>query len=398
MKTFITNHGRALALAGVLLPLLGLLVFIARHSGPLAPVPVTVATVEIRALIPVLFGIGSVEARYTHKIGATVAGRIKRVDVDTGDHVKAGQLLGEMDPVDFDDKIGAQNAAFKRAEAGVVAAEAQIQEVRVRKKFADAQAERYEQLLASGSVSAESTEAKRQELQSAQAFLSAAAANLNAARHDVTRLRAERDGLNRQRINLRLVSPVDGIVTRREADPGTTVVAGQSVIEVVEPGTVWVNVRFDQQRASGLRAELPAQIVLRSLAGKPIAGIVARIEPHADAVTEEVLAKVEFRQRQNTMPPIGELAEITVALPPLKPLPLVLNASVQRIDGRLGVWIAEGDSLRFTPVTTGATDLEGRVQILAGLKGGERVVVYSKKALNAHSRIKIMERIVGKTP
>ena len=144
MKTFITNHGRALALAGVLLPLLGLLVFVARRSGPLAPVPVTVATVEISALTPALFGIGSVEARYTHKIGPTVAGRIKRVDVQTGDHVKAGQLLGEMDPVDFDDKIGAQDASFKRAEAVAVAAEAQIQEVRVRKKFADAQAERYE--------------------------------------------------------------------------------------------------------------------------------------------------------------------------------------------------------------------------------------------------------------
>jgi RND family efflux transporter MFP subunit len=398
MKTFITNHGRALALACVLLPLLGLLVFVARRSGPLAPVPVTVATVEIRALTPALFGIGSVEARYTHKIGATVAGRIKRVDVQTGDHVKAGQLLGEMDPVDFDDKIGAQDASFKRAEAGAAAAEAQKQEVGIRKKFAEAQADRYEQLLTSGSVSAESTEAKRQELQSAQAALSAAAANLNAARHDVTRLRAERDGLNRQRVNLRLISPVDGIITRREADPGTTVIAGQSVIEVVGPDTIWVSVRFDQQRASGLRAQLPAQIVLRSLAGEPLAGIVARIEPHADVVTEEILAKVEFRQRQSTMPPIGELAEITVALPSLKPLPLVQNASVQRIDGRLGVWIVEGDNLRFTPVTTGATDLEGRVQILAGLKGGERVVVYSKKELNAHSRIKIMERIAGKKP
>ena len=398
MKTFITNHGRTVALAGVLLPLLGLLVFVALRSGPLAPVPVTVATVEIRALTPTLFGIGSVEARYTHKIGPTVAGRIKRVEVQTGDHVKAGQILGEMDPVDFDDKIGAQDASFKRAEAGAIAAEAQKQEVGIRKKFAEAQADRYEQLLTSGSVSAESTEAKRQELQSAQAALSAAAANLNAARHDVTRLRAERDGLNRQRVNLRLISPVDGIVTRREADPGTTVVAGQSVIEVVEPGTIWVNVRFDQQRTSGLRAQLPAQVVLRSLAGEPLAGIVARIEPHADVVTEEIIAKVEFRRRQSTMPPIGELAEITVALPALKPLPLVQNASVQRIDGRLGVWIVEGDSLRFTPVTTGATDLEGRVQILAGLKGGERVVVYSKKALNTHSRINIMERIVGKAP
>ena len=46
----------------------------------------------------------------------------------------------------------------------------------------------------------------------------------------------------------------------------------------------------------------------------------------------------------------------------------------------------------------GATDLDGRVQILEGLSGGERVVVYSQKALDANSRIKIVDRIVGKSP
>ena len=397
MKKFLSTHGRTLALAGVLILLVGLLGYVALRAGPLAPVPVTLMTVESLEIKPALFGIGTVEARFTHKIGPTFAGRIKRVEVQSGDNVKAGQLMGEMDPVDLDDKIGAQEASLKRAEASVLAGEAQIQEVSARKNFAEIQAKRYEQLLIARSVSEEGAEAKRQELQIAQASLSAASANLDASRQDLVRARAERDGLIRQRASLRLVSPVDGIVTRRDADPGTTVVAGQAVVEVVEPGSIWISVRFDQQRAQGLRAQLPAQIILRSRAGELLPGRVSRIEPHADAVTEEILAKVEFNQRPQTLPPIGELAEVTVALAAQKSMPVVPNASVQRIDGRLGVWVVEDGSLRFAPVKTGAADLEGRVQILQGLSGGERVVVYSHQALDANSRIKIVDRIVGKS-
>jgi HlyD family secretion protein len=397
MKNYITLHSRSLALGAVLLLLLGLLGFVALRSGPLAPVAVTLATVESIALKPALFGIGTVEARFTHKIGPTFAGRLKSVGVQSGDTVKAGQLLGEMDPIDLDDKIGAQEATLKRAQASVLAVEAQIQEVSARKNFAEIQTRRYEQLLIAHSVSEEGALVKRQEFQIAQASLAAAHANLDASRQELIKARADRDGLSRQRANLRLISPVDGLVTRRDADPGTTVVAGQSVVEVVEPGSLWVNVRFDQQRAQGLQAQLPAQIVLRSRAGELLAGQVSRLEPQADAVTEEVRAKIGFSKQPFPLPPIGELAEVTVALAAQKTMPVVPNASVQRVDGRLGVWLVDDGSLRFAPVKTGAADLEGRVQILQGLSGGERVVVYSHKALDAGSRIKVVEHIMGKS-
>lgn len=397
MKNFISLHGRTIALASVLVLLAGLLGYVALRAGPMAPVPVTVMSVDNQAIKPALFGIGTVEAQFTHKIGPTFAGRIKRVEVQAGDKVKAGQMLGEMDPVDLDDKISAQEATLKRAEATVLAVTAQIQEVSARKAFAETQAKRYDQLLSARSVSEEGAQGKRQELEIAQAALSAAHANLDASRQELIRAKADRDGLMRQRANLRLVSPVDGIVTRRDADPGTTVVAGQAVVEVVEPSSIWISVRFDQQRAQGLSAGLPAQIVLRSRAGEVLPGRVLRIEPHADAVTEEILAKVRFTQTPQTLPPIGELAEVTVALAAQKSMPVVPNASVQRVDGRLGVWVVEDGNLRFAPIKTGATDLEGRVQILQGLSGGEQIVVYSYKALDANSRIKVVDRILGKS-
>ena len=384
---------RKLGIVGVIIALVALLGWVALRAGPLAAVPVTLATVEKAALTPTLFGVGLVEARYTHKVGPTFAGRIKAVLVQPGERVTLGQLLAEMDPVDFDERIGAQKAALKRAESNALASEAQIREVSARKTYADSQVKRYEQLLASKMVSSEAAEAKRQEARIAQASIAAARASLEAARHELTRLAAEGEGLARQRENLRFFSPVAGLVTRRLADPGTTLVAGQAIVEVVEPDSLWVNARFDQQRAIGLAAGLDAQIVLRSQPGLSLAAKVVRIEPHADPVTEETLAKVDFAALPALPPPIGELAEVTITLPATKTMPIVTNASIQRIDGRLGVWLVDGDGLRFAPVKTGVGDLDGQVQIVDGLKGGERVVVYSRKALTADTRIKIVERI-----
>ena len=399
MKNWFAANRRLLGLLAVLLPLAGLLVFVALRAGPLAAVPVTVATVQSHALAPALFGIGTVEARYTHRIGPTFAGRVATVAVQPGDAVRAGQEVGEMDPIDLDERLVAQEAGLRRAEASVLAAQAQMREVGARRSFADVQATRYARLLQSNSVSGEAAAAKRQEADGAAAAHQAATASAEAAKQELSRLRAERDALRAQRANLRLVAPVDGLVVRRDADPGTTVVAGQAVVEIVEPASVWIHARFDQQRATGLAAELPAQIVLRSRAGEAVDGTVVRVEPLADAVTEEVIAKIGFAQPPARLPPLGELAELTVALPELPPRPLVPNAAVHRVEGRLGVWVVDGTrELRFVPLRLGAADLEGRVQVLDGLDGGERVVVYSHKPLKAGSRIEVVERIAGVAP
>ena len=116
--------GRTLALLAVIVPLLGLFIYVGLRSGPLAPVAVTVTTVESRAISPALFGIGTVEARYTYKIGPTTAGRLQRLDVDVGELIQSGQVLGEMDAVDLDDRIHSQQAQTRRAQAGLEEAEA----------------------------------------------------------------------------------------------------------------------------------------------------------------------------------------------------------------------------------------------------------------------------------
>ncbi len=394
MKKIPINARKAAVLA-VIVPLLALLIYVALSSGPFARVPVTVMTVENRSIKPALFGIGTVESRYTYRIGPTIPGRVKQVNVNIGDRVRAGQLLGEMDPVDLDERIDAQEAAIRRAGSSVQAAEAIVSDTIARFRYADAQAVRYEELLKEHSVSVEAVEARQRERLAAAAGLDSAKANLDAARQDLARLRAERDGLMKQRTNLRLVSPVDGLVAARYADPGTTMVAGQGVVEVIRPDSVWVNVRFNQLNSAGLRSGLPARIMLRSKAGTKMTGRVVLVEPMADAITEEVLAKVVFDVVPDPLPPIGELAEVSVDLPEIPPSLVVPGAGIQRVNGKRGVWIIEDGGLRFVPLKLGVADLDGRTQILEGLNSGEKVVIYSHKALNARTRVRVVESLPG---
>jgi HlyD family secretion protein len=375
---------RALAIAAVLIALAGVLGFVALRSGPLAPVAVTLVKVEARALRPALFGIGQVEARQLHRIGPTAPGRLLRLSVEVGDRVRSGQVLGEMDPVDSEDRLRSQEAQLKRTAATLADASARL-------GYAEAQLHRYEQLYAAHTTTEELLAARRQDQQLATVALTA-------AREEQARVQSDLAALRAQRSSLRLISPTDGVVTSREAEPGTTVVAGQAVVEVVDPRSLWIHARFDQVSAGGLTAALPAQVALRSRRGQMLAGRVIRTELRADAVTEELLAKIGFKAVPTPLPPLGERAEVSIDLPALPEGPVIPNAAVQRLGTQVGVWTAVGDSPTFVPVRLGRGDLDGRVQVLDGLKVGDVIVLYSEKPLSTRSRIHVVDRIVGVAP
>jgi RND family efflux transporter MFP subunit len=375
---------RTLALLAVVLPLLALFVYVVLRSGPLAPVAVTVATVEQRAITPALFGIGTVEARTTYRVGPTLAGRVLRLSAQVGERVTAGQVLGEMDGVDLDERQRAQAAAVQRAQAA-------LKDAQARQQHAQAQATRYAELLVVRATSEEIATARQQDLRTADAALAGSQA-------EVERLRAEQSALHTQRSKLRLLAPADALVTARLAEPGSTVVPGQAVVDLVDPSSLWVNVRFDQSSANGLRAGLPAQVLLRSATGAPLAAKVLRVEPLADAVTEETLAKVVLAALPEPLPPLGTLAEITITLPELPAAPTLPNAALRRVGGKMGVWELTTDGLRFAPLVLGQADLDGQVQVQSGIQEGARIVVYSEKELTARSSTHVVERITKDAP
>jgi RND family efflux transporter MFP subunit len=384
---------RTLALAAVIATLLGLLAYVAVRSGPMSPVAVTVETVQQRAITPGLAGIGVIEAQRSYQVGPTAAGRVLELQVEVGDRVQAGQVLGRMQPVDMEQRLQAQSAAAQRAGSGVAAAEAQLRDASAMLVQARAQYERYEALGRTQLVSREMVDNRALDLQRAQAARQTAEAGLSAARQELSRLHAEHGAVVQQQANLQLLAPVDGLVTARRVEPGSTVLPGQPVLELVDPASVWVNVRFDQAGAGALVAGLPASVALRSRPGEPLPGRVLRVEPLADAVSEEILAKVSLEPDDRGLPSIGELAEVTVMPAPLSPGPAARNASLQRVDGELGVWRVRDQQLEFVPVRVGRSDRDGWVQILSGVAVGDALVVYSEGPLAAGQRISVRQQL-----
>ncbi len=393
----VKSLGRRLGLVLLAVLLLGAFAFVLLRSGPLAPVRITVVQAREGSVTPALFGIGTVEARRSYLIGPTVAGRVRKVAVDVGDTVRAGQLLAEMDPVDLDERLAALDASVARAGSVIKAAEAQHQDAAAKLELAAANARRYVDLGEQHFVSSGGVEAKLQERVSADAGVAAASANVTAASQDLQRLGAERAGLLQQRDNVRLLAPASGLVVSRDGEPGSTVVAGQAVLRLIDPASVWIRLRLDQGRSAGLATGLPASIVLRSAAGQATPGKVVRVEMLSDSITEERTALVAFDKLPVGVS-VGEMAEVTLQLPATRPALLLPNASIKRRGEQTGVWRVEAGQLAFVPVRLGASSLQGQVQVLDGLQAGDRVVVYSEREVSSGSRIQVVDSLVKAAP
>ncbi|MEK7703330.1 MAG: efflux RND transporter periplasmic adaptor subunit [Myxococcota bacterium] len=387
MTRTITPRTKLVALAGGGALFVAAFVWLLTTHGPLAPVGVESGTVVRADLRPSVFGIGTVDARLAYAVGPIVPGRVLRVLVDQGEAVKAGQLLAEMDPVDMDRRVQAAKSSGLRSRQAVQAAEAQVAEAESRAKLANANRDRDRALFEQQVISQQALDNSRTEAERAQAALAAARANAAAATQDIVRLDAEVHGVGSLRDSLRLVSPVDGVIVTREAEPGTTVVAGQAVLRLVVPESLWVRARIDQSRARGVTVGQPARIVLRSTPDTALPGRVARIEMQSDPVTEERLVDVSF-----DVPPtdlyLGELAEVTIELPGAAGALTVPSAAISREGSTTGVWQAVDGRARFKAVTIGDQGQAGLTQILAGLNEGEAVIAYSSAQLRDGARVR----------
>ncbi|MEI6733696.1 MAG: efflux RND transporter periplasmic adaptor subunit [Comamonadaceae bacterium] len=373
--------------------LIAAMAFVVLRSGPLAPTRITVVQVKEGSFEPALFGIGTVEARRSWMIGPTVAGRVLSVKVDVGDMVKAGQLLAEMDPVDIDQRLASFDASLERARSAHAAALAQQADAKARRELALSNMRRNQDLADKDFISAGALESRSQEKLSADAAVEAASANALGAAQDMDRIKADRAALMQQRANVRLIAPADGVVSARDAEAGSTVVAGQSVLRLIDPASLWIKLRVDQGRSAGLAPGLKARIVLRSRPQLAIPGRVARVELLSDSVTEERVAQVALDEAPAGLS-VGEMAEVTLQLPSSPRSPLVPSASIQRQGSVTGVWKMESGKPTFAPVRIGSSSLEGQVQILDGIKPGDEVVVYSQKALSAGSRVQVVDSLV----
>lgn len=360
-------------------------------QGPLAPVKITVEKIQVGNLANGVFGIGTLKARHSYNLAPTMTSRVKSVLVDQGDSVSAGQVLAEMDPVDLDDKLAASQRVVEKSANAILAAEAQFSETQSRLKTIAATATRYQELREGGFVSQEMLDAKLHEKNAASSALAASSANLAIARDEYARAQADTRGVGKARAQTRLLSPINGVISARLVEPGSTLVGGQVAFQVIDPNNLWVETRIAQQQAGLVRVGQVAEIVLRSQPHAPLMGKVERIDMVSDAVTEERIVNVSLNGAQTS---IGEYAEVTLKLPELNDVRSIPSAALKRVDMQNGVWVLQDGKVAFKPVQAGIATMNGRTQILAGLGDDDSVIVYSQQALRVGIAVKVVHELV----
>jgi HlyD family secretion protein len=336
-----------------------------------APPKIELIHLTERDIASLIYGNGTVEAKVVVSISSKSTGRIIEVAADQGDPVTRGQMLAKLDATELQAQTRQASATEEKAEAAIALEQANLKKARANLLLAEKNSLRFSALAAKELVSTQEAEQYETGFLVAQEEAARAAASLNSAKRErgaaAAALAASRSRLE----DLSILAPDNGIIIRRELEPGATVTAGLPIFLLANPDTVWVKANVDESQLKGLKPGQAAEITLRSAPGRKFPGQVARLAWESDRVTEELVVDVAFT------PPLkdfhlGEQAEvlITTDFKP-KALSLPKPALVTREKLR-GVWVVEKNRLRFQEVVTGLEDHQF-VEITGGLAGSEAI-------------------------
>jgi HlyD family secretion protein len=338
-----------------------------------------------------VFGLGTVEARVTSKVGFKVAGVVVEVRADVGERVPKGALLARLDDREQRARVARAAAAVEQTQANLAKATAGLEKATANYANAKTINERRQKLLQSNSGSIEQAD-------TAKAVQDAAFADVNLTTSDIAVARATIGDAKAQQQQEEalldfhtLAAPYDAMITTRSKELGSALGAGEAVFTLIDPKTVWVLAYIDESKAGEIAAGQPAEIVLRSQPARRLAGKVARIEPESDRVNEERRIAVAF----DTIPPnftLGEQAEVYITTVHLEKPVLVPEAAVIGLGKSAGtVWTVEDGHLRQHTVTLGHRLLDGRYEVTGGLPPGAAVVTAPLSGLRAGRAAKVTE-------
>ena len=351
-----------------ILAILGAAMLVSACSRPAPPEEpvrsVKVITVGLGAFESGQEYAGEVRARVESRLGLRVAGKITKRTVEVGQRVKAGQLLAQLDPRDY-------QLAADAGRAQVVAATTQ-------RDLAAADLTRYRTLKDQNFISG--AELERRE------------ATLKAAQATVEQAQAQLAGQGNQTGYTQLLADVSGVVTAVEAEAGQVVAAGTPVVRIAQDGPRDVVFAVPEDKLA--RVPVGSAVTVRSWTGGPsLRGTVRELAASADPVTRTFPVKVTLSEKDaGEALPLGATAYVVPqAVAQLAGGVIKLPTSALRQEGKgSAVWVLDTASMtvRSQPVQIATADGNEAV-IASGLQPGQKVVSAGVHVLSPGQKVTI---------
>ncbi|TAK18349.1 MAG: efflux RND transporter periplasmic adaptor subunit [Acidobacteria bacterium] len=346
------------------------------------PVEVELATVTQRAAgtqAAVLNASGYVTARRRATVSSKITGKVVEVNVEEGKAVKEGQVLARLDDV-------AYRAALALAKANLGSTERSLKEDEVRIANAKVTLERKQKLVDGGF-------AMKSEVDDARLAVDALEARLEVEKQQVEVAKRQIDLEQTNLDNTVIRAPFSGIAISKDAQPGemvSPVSAGggftrTGICTIVDMRSLEIEVDVNESYINRVKPGQNVSAILDAYADWQIPAHVITVVPTADRQKATVLVRIGFKQLDpRILPDMGvkvtflkdeaDAKNPSPSVASAQPTVLVPKAAILNKDGQDIVFVVKNDRVERVAIKVGGNDAD-RMEVLAGLSAGDRVVV-----------------------
>ncbi len=365
-----------------------------------------VATVQQGPFVRDIAADGRVVAAVSPTLYAAAAGTV-RYRVQAGDAVRKGAVLGVVDSPELTNRLAQEQATLQslgldaqneqlQAQQRRLTARQKLEDARIDLKTAQTELDRYTRAFKLGAVPEINMLRARDVRDKAQIALRHAgqdrgleservAFNMRSKRLAVARQKLVVADLQRQVDALTLRAPVTGQVGQLAVADRTQVAKDAALLSVVDLSALEVEIKVPESFARDLAPGMPAEL---GGDGKHWPGVVGAISP--EVVAGEVAARVRFAGPRPEGLRQNQRLSVRVVLQRVADAITVARGPSLDSDGGSAVYVLHGDLAVRTPVRLGASSID-RVQVLAGLRPGQRVVVAGAESFHDAPRVVISQ-------
>lgn len=341
-------------------------------------VPVVAAVAEEGEITDMISQAGNIQSRSSVDVFAKVSGRtIKEILVETGSHVKKGDVIALLENETVIAKLEEAKAELEAAEAGARASEASLEVLEKDKA-------RLENLLAEKAVAARQVDQVVSQYKSAFENKKAAHAKIEKAKAAIRQLQiATSDHI--------IIAPISGAVTKRYVDPGTMSSPNAPVIRISEEKSLKIVTTITQKDLPKIKKDMKALVSIDAFPDEKFEGKIDIVSDEVKPESRMSEIEVNLDNKNSRLKP-GMFAEISIILGKRQGT-LISNDALLKLPGTGSFYvfaIEKGKAVQKN-VVVGIQEKD-RAEILSGIKNGEKVVVQGHNRLRDGDPVKISEK------
>lgn len=364
-------------------------------SGKAEPTLIAaVAPVERRNIANSLVLSGEFKPFQDVDVHAKVAGYIRKIFVDVGDHVREGQTLAELEIPELAAQLSGADAACRAAEQQIRRAQGELQRAQSTHVAAHAAYERLKQAAESraGLVAQQEVDDSQVKDLGSEAQVSSAEAELAAAKQQLEIAEANQKQYRAMTGYTRITAPFAGVVTNRYADTGALVAAGTSsstqatpVVRLAQVSKLRLVLAIPESAAAQIRLGDPVKVNVDAL-HKEFQGKVARFAAALDQQTRTMETEIDFENGDGQLLP-GMYSETNLALRGKdNALTVPLEAVSRNGSDATVLSVGSHNEIEEKHVKLGLED-SARVEVLSGVNEGDRVVIGNRGQFRPGERV-----------